>query len=321
MENIMPIDFSTLGGTNGSGKAWWEVNSTVVRTSATYEPGLYLVTAEQKNQSATPVNDALTFFDESESTIYETTLVGLNSNNTLEPAERFFFLPTAASRIQIGSTLQNIYFSLEKITTELETSETFTLTYYTTSQDVTLDGTEVGFILLGAGGGSFPQGWGGANGSGGGGSGYAVVNLEPVAGTYPLVIGAGGISSNGGASTFAGLTANGGVAGVQGGQGGSGGSGGGTGAAQGGYGGTNGENGGGSNPGIGSGVSLPYWSPGMARVTQNLAGGFYTGGGGGNFGTGGQTALEGTGGGAGGKNQGGPGHAGGSGVLIVGEWV
>ena len=322
----MPISFSSLGasgGGGGSSATWYEIDSTSMRTTGTtFASGLYRVTATKKDQTGSPLtNDIIVIFKDSGGTeIISVTPVEVDSGNTRDRFEFTFFLDSEAASMEVYSPNQDIYFSIEQLAGEYQTSESFVLTYYATAQDVTITAADTGWILIGAGGGSYPQGWGGANGSGGGGSGYVIIETSPTPGTYALTVGAGASASNGGASTFAGQTANGGIAGVQGGDGGAGGSGGGSGAGQGASGGIDGNGGGGSRAGAGSGQSLPLWAPAQIVATTNQGGYFYGGGGGGTFGTGGQNG-RGYGGGAGGKNSGGAGNSGGSGALVVGSWV
>lgn len=309
---------------NANSPRWYEVNSTTARSKdTTFAAGLYTATAIVKSQTASPVVDniIISFYNSSNQEITAQTLVESDTGSTIDSFTKTFLLVEEASYLKIVSPNQDIFFSIQQLSEGYESQESVTLNYYTTSQDVTTSSNDIGWILLGAGGGSYQQGWGGANGSGGGGSGYAVVELSPTDGTYPLVVGTGAAASDGGASTFAGFTANGGTVGAQGGNGGPGGSGGGRGAGTGSYGGANGESGGGdANGGAGSGLSLPEWAPAMARTNQSSGGLFYCGGGGGNFGTGGQDG-QGYGGGAGGKNSGGSGRSGADGVLVVARWA
>jgi hypothetical protein len=207
---------------------------------------------------------------------------------------------------------------------------------YTTSQTITFSGPRE-YILVGGGGGG-GQGFGG--GGGGGGSGYIVINSVP-AGTYTLVVGAGGAAmAAGGSSTFNSMTAAGGSQGqtyAQGQLGGAGGSGGGGGSGNNsnGTGGANGSDGTypSGNPGAaGSGVAFPYYAePGNGGGAGGYAGGnggggggggIYGGGGGGNSGAGaggggggGGGLTSGNGGGQG--NGGSAGGAGGAGGLII----
>lgn len=176
--------------------------------------------------------------------------------------------------------------------------KTVTITQVTSSQTITT-ATDGIFYALGGGGG-------GASGvyAGGGGSGYFATG-ELLAGTYNVIIGAGGSGGDGSATSINGVTANGGGVAV-GNQGGAGGSGG---ASQYGVGGQNGGNGTGGTPGAGSGVSVQGFIPGTggARGSTNTpqggyGGGLYAGGGGtsgGQNGTGNQNGQN-YGGGAGG---------------------
>lgn len=322
--NSLSASTSSEGSSSStSGITWYQINSTSMRTSGTtFASGLYRVTATKKEQTASPLTgDIRVIFKNSGGTeIADLILLETDSGNTLERFELTFFLDESASSMEVYSPNQDIYFSIERLADQYQTSETFVLTYYDTAQNVTITEADSGWILIGAGGGSYAQGWGGANGSGGGGSGYVVIENSPTPGTYALTVGAGAANSNGGASTFAGQTANGGIVGGQGGAGGAGGSGGGTGAAQGASGGINGNGGGGTQAGAGSGQALPLWAPAQIVATTSQGGYFYGGGGGGNFGTGGQDG-RGYGGGAGGKNSGGSGRSGAGGALVVGSWV
>lgn len=198
--------------------------------------------------------------------------------------------------------------------------------FFSVVQTVTTSGTislaqSASCILLGGGGGgaggvSYPTG------GGGGGAGYQA-NFSLAAGTYTLVLGAGGASNSpGGQSSIGGFTANGGNngGGFGGGAGGSGGGSGGRGGGNGGGGGANGGNGANNSdnnggPGSGSGVGL---TGKMGLTAGGGGGGGYYGGAGGLYGGGGG-AQAGVGGSAGagayaaGGGGGGGGQAGGTG--------
>lgn len=154
--------------------------------------------------------------------------------------------------------------------------KTLSLVFYTTSQSITVTGSTQ-FLMSGGGGGG-AGGFFTTNGWNGGGSGY-ITSGTVSAGTYSLVVGAGGLgvpygqtTSSGGATTFAGYTANGGAGGDQGGAGGSGAGGGtglGAGSSAGTYGGTNGANGATGIAGSAVALSTP-WSTTTAAGSENL---------------------------------------------------
>lgn len=221
-----------------------------------------------------------------------------NNNNAFRALVR---LNKSPSFVKIY-TAQAFTASFQKVTPTFKPHIPLTFTKYSTSQSITLTGTRK-FLIIGAGGAG--GGTNSAGGGGGGGSGY-ITTGQVSAGTYSLVVGAGGtpVSNNngtaGGSTTFHTATAAGGSGGfgrAQGGHGGAGGSGG-AGGREGSNsssiaGGTNGGNGTSSpnsNGGVGSGVVLasPWLPPSVAQ-------GFYGGGNSGNKNPGGDIGAGGGG--------------------------
>jgi hypothetical protein len=202
------------------------------------------------------------------------------------------------------------------------------VTAVTASQSLALT-SPVSCVLFGGGGGGANNS-GGPPGGGGGGSGFQT-RFSLAAGTYSLVIGAGGAAvSAGGTSSIGGFTALGGNpgGGFGGGSGGSGGGSGdrsGTGAGAGGANGAAGNNNASNNgsPGGGSGVTITGFmgltaGAGGAPGSSGSAGGFYGGGGGGQIanGSGGSAAPTAYAAGGGGSAAfSGVGGTGGNGVL------
>ena len=289
---------------------------------------LIRVTAYSKSGLVTPTVGVV-LLDATNTVVKTTSTVDTDRGSATNYSEIITDVPVTATQIRLNANTPS-YVYAELI--DLSPYPPLTAVTYTTSQTVIVGQTS-SFAIIGGGG--VGRGWQSSSGpGGGGGSGrlaYGTVN----AGSWPLVIGAGGIQSGnsnpgGGATTFAGSTANGGDA--AGGGGGAGGSGGGwstqTANAVGGAGGFNG-NSGPSGGGTGSGVvanwfgvansgGVPSNSPGAG------GGGIYAGGagGGGSFADG-QNANGFGGGGGGGGYQGGTGTTsrkggnGGNGVLYV----
>lgn len=251
------------------------------------------------------------------------TLADADSGNTVGFVERWYTVLGTEAGWNFN-TNQAGYLIVEKIEIPDASTKFSVAITISTSGSVTFD-LGVSCVLLG-GGGSGATSAGTARGGGGGGSGYQTRFTAP-AGTYSLVCGAGGTAGgNGGTSTFIGgainQTAAGGLAGVAAGGGGNGGSGGGgnppaSGAASGwhpGNGGSNGgnglrsQNGGPEVGGIGSGVTLTNYFPGLTAGSGGTnngdfggnGGGLYAGGAGGGNGTGNGGAATGVGGGGGG---------------------
>lgn len=197
------------------------------------------------------------------------------------------------------STTGSVTIVIERIAlaTALSLSPSGTLRQVNTSGSVTLASANNIAVLIGGGGGGSRSSTTTSSGGTGGGSGY-IQRFAISAGTYNLVIGAGGVGNNntngtdGSPSTFAGFTAAGGIGAVMpspsvnlGGAGGSGGaSGRGDTNSSGNPGGSNGGNG--TGGALGSGIAVPSWLNSQLNVGQvgpnwfGSGGGFYQGGGG-----------------------------------------
>jgi hypothetical protein len=266
---------------------------------------------------------------------------------------------TNAAKVRVslvGDPGSNTFFiAVNKISSEVPANEgsLSILSLIETSQTVTVTGNNTPYLIIGGGGGGGSavfESWHGASGGGSGRIFTGTVN----AGSYPLVIGAGGNGSsstlnadtatNGGNTTFNGQTALGGnkAAGITAGNGGSGG------GSSGGNGGFNGNNGlGNQTNGTGTGVTVPapfngYTAlqpvavspfPNDNRKNPGRGGGFYAGGSGGhgsnNYALGQASPVNGTAGtrgggggaaGGGASNTGttiGTGGAGGAGLLAL----
>jgi hypothetical protein len=200
-----------------------------------------------------------------------------------------------ATRLVLTCPAQVAFVSIEYI--KLFASPTVNPLIYTTSGPVTFP-SSAQVVLLG--GGAAGAGVTTTGAGGGGGSGY-ITSGAISAGDYNLIVGAGGQASsgrgaNGGQTTFAGLTANGGLGGFStvqnsSGAGGAGGSGGGAGTnsgngAAGGTAGTSGANSANFSGGVGSTIVPTLFVSGSAGAgaTASVAstgGGSYAGGGGG----------------------------------------
>jgi hypothetical protein len=249
------------------------------------------------------------------------TSLDYDSGATSNVSELIVAIPSAAKYILFSPQASyTVYVKAEY--TKVSYNPGIAPTRYTASQTVVV--TRPSFAVLLGGGGS---GWGGSNGFGsGGGSGY-ITTGSVAAGSYPLVIGAGGPAtqnspnSHGGSTTFAGLTALGGrgpSAAANAGAGGAGGSGGGGGAnggPAGGAGGFNGNSGAASQAGggAGSGVVAPVFQAatsggGGGGLGGGAGGGVYAGGGGGGGAGGNNNGFVGGGGSANGFGGGGGGH-------------
>ena len=317
----MAINFSDLGGSGGSGGG--APTYTLAPTGDSFVAmegvaGVYTVRAYKTGQNGTPTA-AVNFLNSSNDSVTLGALSDWDTGNSRNYSELICRV-TGSFRGFIISLNTESWISVE-FNQEYSASTPLVVTSYTTSQEVTIGSTAL-FALLGGGGGggNVPASFG----SGGGGSGY--LNQGSIsAGTYSLVIGAGGPpESNGGASTFNGLTAPGGFLGADhsggtsaaGGAGGSGGCGGADygnpGEQLGGFGGGNGNSYTGPG-GTGSGVVPGSWF-GAATSGAGYGGGIYGGGGGGGYnvaGSGGGGAVAGT------ANSGKTGGSGGQGGLFI----
>ena len=290
---------------------------------------LVRVTAYSKSGLVTPTVN-VTLLNASNVVVKTFTTVDTDRGSTTNYSEIITDVPVTATQIRLNAgTPSYVYAEL----IDLSPYPPLTAVAYTTSQNIIVAETS-SFALIGGGG--VGRGWQSSSGPGGGGGSGRLVYGTVNAGTWPLVIGAGGIQSgnsnpSGGASTFAGSTANGGDA-APGGGGGAGGSGGGwstqTNGVAGGAGGFNGNSGPGGG-GAGSGVTANWFgvanSGGVPAGTSGAGGGgIYAGGagGGGNF-SDGLNANGFGGGGGGGGYQGGTGTTsrkggnGGNGVLYI----
>lgn len=295
---------------------WYSINKV-------WPAGVYRVRAYAAGLDSTATVN-VNFADSNGTILANATSVDIDDSQNRNFSERLFNVPSAAAQIAVNMSIAG-YVSIENLGVQAAGSP-IVITNYSTSQTLTFTG-RVACALLGGGGGG-----GSGQAGGGGGSGY-IQKFYLNAGSYPLVVGAGGGSNTAGSpSTISTYTANGGNPGVAGGgyggaaQGGAGGSGGsGTWNTPGNYGGSNGSTPS-PNGGAGSGVVLPWWAtPGAGglsvdRLTSN-PGGYYAGGGCGgpnnNSATGG-SAGAGTGGGGGGGSWYGNGGTGGTGSLLVG---
>jgi hypothetical protein len=216
-----------------------------------------------------------------------------------------FSLPSAAAKLIVNASVNG------GVTVDY-TPEATTISsqLITTTQSVTLTKSARVFLIGGGAAGSYGPG---------GSSGYFAQGTV-VAGTYTATVGAAGVGNAGqagSASTFGGLTANGGTVAAGGSGGGASGNSGGT---PGGGGGFNGANGGATVEGAGgtgSGVELHGFLPGSggAGGASGGGGGTYAGGGGGRPANSGQFASGFGGGGGGGGNGGQSGSAGA--ILII----
>jgi hypothetical protein len=222
--------------------------------------------------------------------------------NTVGPAtsgvnysERTQEIASNATRIVLSCPAQVAYVSIEYI--RLFQSPTVNPLVYTTSGPVTIP-ANAQVVLLGGGGAGAGVTTTGAGGAGG--AGY-IASMAVTPGTYTLIVGSGGQASsgrgsNGGETSFNGLTAAGGIGGFStvqnssaaGGAGGSGG-GAGTNSGNGAAGGTNGASGvnsGNFSGGVGSTVVPTLFVAGTAGAgatasNASTGGGSYAGGGGG----------------------------------------
>lgn len=315
---------------------WVACNNTTVRLTKAFTAGLYRVSAIVVAENGTP-SVTLVFKNSAGSVVYSDATVDSDSGSSVNAATRTVYLSSDAATLDIA-TASNTYVSLERIGGTFETTAGLQLFVYTTSQNITIDGTFSAALIIGGGG----AGGSNANPSGtGGSSGYIASTTSIAPGVYPLVVGAGGTSvtggtgkgGNGGTTTFAGMTAAGGNGGAPTNAanpatnpGGSGGGGsvynsnqaGGNGGSNGSQGGTGGTQYGTWVGSYGSGVAKPSWLAtastggaggaamnGVAGSGGGGAGGFYGGGGGGGGHTGadiggpGASAAPGTGGGGG----------------------
>lgn len=180
----------------------------------------------------------------------------------------------------------------------------------TTTQSVTLAKPAKVFLIGGGSAGSYGPG---------GSSGYFTQGTV-AAGTYTATVGAGGVGAGGqvgSASSFGGLTANGGTVSAGGSGGGGTGNSSGTGGGGGGFNGGNGGTTAAGSGGTGSGVELHGFlpGPGGSGGSSGQGGGTYAGGGGGQPGYTG-TAAYGYGGGGGGAANGGASGSNGA-ILII----
>jgi hypothetical protein len=260
--------------------------------------------------AATP-SVTVTFTSINTPTVASAISVDYDTASSANTSELVMEIPVGSTNVSFSQQGYD-FFVLAEYSTKTYTSS-IAVAKYITTQSITLSKTST-VVLLGAGGGG--RGGGNQQHGGGGGSGY-ITSGTVSPGTYTLTVGAGGGSNaNGGSTTFAGLTAAGGLASTgtstndyaRGGNGGSGGGGGreydnlpGSGGVNGGNGGSGGKGVG----GIGSGV-VPTLFRGEAvaigRVNEvGLGGGVYNGGAGGTMYYGGaQNGLNATGSGGGG---------------------
>jgi hypothetical protein len=223
---------------------------------------------------------------------------------------------------QVQSNVADTLMVIQKLSFSEAASFFSILQTVTTSQTVTLTQSAACALIGGGGGGAGGNIWP----SSGGGAGSGFLNkFNIAAGTYALVIGAGGTGgpaggsgATGGTSSFGTFTAlggngAGGFGGASGGSGGGSGTRGGTGSPGGG--GTNGGSGGNNSTangaaGSGSGVTLT----GYLGLTAGASQGLYGGGNGGTQGSGNSGNATGPGGGGGGGAANGAGSVGGNGA-------
>lgn len=301
---------STIGAPAATGATtdWVSISTlnVVLSYAKAYPVGLFRVRYYNATNGGGYVS-AEVFFAAADGSYVSTITVDNDDSNSLNYTESIVNVPTATVRIGIKSSAAG-RLSIENLGTQA-VGQVITTTTVSTSQTVTLATAANCVLIGGGGGGASSYGIGRA----GGGSGY-IQKFDVPAGSYALVVGAGGGgNSNGSPSTFAGFTANGGFAG----SGTAGGNGGSAGAnangygaqANGGYNGTTDTSAAGG--GVSSGVKLPFWAiPGAAGASANgylnnygRAGGWYAGGGAagqsGDY-PAGQGASSGTGGGGGG---------------------
>jgi hypothetical protein len=280
------------------------------------------------NLAVTPLI-AATFLNSSSQVISTVTLQNFDTGSSANPSQALIEIPTQAEIISFNSTTYTVFVLAEYI--KIIEPPTTSVTKYTSSQTITFNSPATVTLLGGGGGGGAVTG----NNNqvrAGGGSGYITTGTVG-AGTHTLAIGAGGGSqANGGSTTFAGLSAAGGINGASTSAGGSGGGAAGTtNTTPGRAGGTNGSN----APvagGIGSGVQATLFRAGAGGSGgfngPGGAGGVYAGGGGSGMAfyefavSPGGTAAPNTGGGGGGAISvtglaANPGGSGGSGALYV----
>lgn len=264
-------------------EVWYLISTTGtdLMLPASLNSGLYRLRAYATALNSTPTV-SYKLYDSADALVSTTNSVDTDSGSSVNYSEAIVSVPGAGHSMLINTNTAG-YITIQKVMTNGAVG-VLSLTTYTTSQSITITGTAK-CALFGAGGGA-PQGGGGA------GSGY-LTKFTLGAGTYSLVVGAGGSpGSNGGQSTFAGYTANGGLApsGANGGAGGSGGGGANYGSSTTFAGGKNGANGASSGygtGGTGSGVARPLYLPdvnniytggsGMAAIQDNYSYGVATG--------------------------------------------
>jgi len=254
-----------------------------------FAPGLYAF--KTQSNTSTELSGTITFFDSDNDVISAVILVDSNTGGTSSGHVGSINLTVAASSLLFeGATvdgfLQIDYFEPQTVKKVLKVTTTQTGYVLPFNADV--------FVFGGGGSGA---GLGtSSNGAGGGGSGYLTKNTIS-AGTYDVVIGAGGAQTAvgffdgnvGGTSSFDAITAAGGSGGLtsptfNGGAGGSGGGGGTIGLLSdfgvGGINGANGGNGPGTVGGTGSGVAIAAVGAGVSKagVGGRQPGIFYAGG-------------------------------------------
>lgn len=278
--------------------------------------------------------------DSSNVTLLSGSGAGVDDASQNDYSELILALSSAYAKVLVESTSAQNFIHIERISDSIAGTPIVVQTH-TSSKTVSISQTSTVILLGGGGGGANGGSAQSASSGGGGGSGYLkTFVVEP--GSYPLVIGAqGNANTDGGSSTFAGQTAEGGLKGTYTNgtnRGGNGGSGGGGGAdyrrtAAGGTGGSNGSSGG-STGGSGSGVpwpstssSFPFYidagvggrAPTSYNTPATIHAGVYGGGAGGaNYGYNGVSpASDGYGGGGGGGGAGRSGAAGKAGALFV----
>jgi hypothetical protein len=334
MENIMPINFSSLGGGGGAAAVnYYSADAGESVSLPVSGAGYYKLSARAQGGASTSTPSV-------GYKVYDNTLAQTQSGNFLDTLETtaqnnseiILYLSSTETVIILAFTHNNTVVSLEYFAPgELSN---FTVVKTLSSQSLTFtSNTKV--VALGGGGGGGGSHYGNtAYRAGGGGSGYFALGNLP-AGTYSVTIGQGGIGGNGhedtgnntatngtsgGTTSIGGINASGGNGGYasnlsgDGGDGGSGGAGNAS-SAQGGF---NGSDGGGANYGAGSGIEAPGYigEVSVSRGGSNPAG-FYNGGGSGVYPNYNQSAPANTGGGGsgGGAHEGGT--NGGSGVLFT----
>lgn len=286
----MPISFSDLGGGGGGGGGPQVLKITAgsLMVPKIFEPGIYIFRAQ--SDTSTEIGGVLNLAGADQSVITQVSLVDSMNTSSNSVFVGSLNLTVQADYLRFTGNNTNGWLEIYYYPPYTDVVRVVELT--TTTADYVLPFNAKAHIFGGGGGGAGHGTFTTYQGGGGGGSGF-LTKASVAAGTYSVVIGAGGSAGGpggaggaGGGSSFGSTNATGGSGGLpsgSGGLGGAGGSGGGGGSSGWGPGGIDGANGGGVSGGSGSGVAIANFAtrPSLNNPSQNQPGIFYAGGSGG----------------------------------------